>query len=126
MGYRSDVLLLVYADKNTKSEIETAYAALKTLMNTAFKEVADMFHDNTEWIDRAYTLKFMMEDVKWYESYPDVQAFMEMTVFFRDESHGYCTEFIRIGEEIDDVEEMHTGENQDYRACVERRIECNL
>jgi hypothetical protein len=39
---------------------------------------------------------------------------------------GYCTEFVRIGEESDDVDEVHTGHNNHYYLSVRREIDCNV
>ena len=85
------------------------------------------------WHDKEFVLKFSLEDVKWYPSYPDVQMFEAMLREFDvldDGSDagipGYCTEFIRIGEETDDVEERHTGDNNQYYLNVRREIDCNI
>jgi hypothetical protein len=39
---------------------------------------------------------------------------------------GYCTEFVRIGEDHDDAEEVHTGDNNHYYLSVRREIDCNV
>lgn len=126
MGYRSNLVALIYPDTDTKHEDKEPYEALKTLMNTAFKDVADTFHSDMYWVDSNCCLKFDIQDVKWYESYPDVQAFNRMMDFFRDEEHGYCTEFIRIGEDTDDVEAYETGHNVNGWMHVRREIECDV
>lgn len=38
---------------------------------------------------------------------------------------GYCMEFIRIGEESDDIEETYEGNNIEYVLRVARSIEIN-
>lgn len=124
MGYRSDIVALIYPDADGVKPGD--YEALKTLMNTAFKEVADTFYEDMEWHDKMKCLKFMMNDVKWYDSYPDVQAFNNMMEFFRDEEHGYCTEFVRIGEDYDDVETTQTGGMLLYLLSVRRSIESDI
>ena len=126
MGYRSNLMALIYPDTETKAEDKEPYEALKTLMNTAFKEVADTFHDDMEWHNDTSCLKFKIDDAKWYESYPEVQAFTRMMEFFRDESHGYCTEFIRIGEEWDDVEKSESGHYVVGFMHIRREIECDV
>ena len=126
MGYRSDLVVVIYPDTQTKEEDVAPYEALKTLMNTAFKEVADTFSDEMEWHGTECCLKFDIKDAKWYESYPEVQAFTRMMEFFRDESHGYCTEFIRIGEDFDDVEKSDSGHYVVGFMHVRREIECDL
>lgn len=126
MGYRSNLVALIYPDTETKAEDKEPYEALKTLMNTAFKEVADTFHDDMTWVDGSSCLKFDIRDAKWYESYPEVQAFDRMMEFFRDAEHGYCTEFIRIGEDADDVETSDSGHYVVGFMHVRREIECDV
>ena len=126
MGYRSDIVTLIYPDNNSNKDAVESYEALKTFMNTAFKEVTDTFSNDMEWHDDINCLKFKIDDAKWYESYPEVQAFTRMMDFFRDEEHGYCTEFIRIGEDTDDVEAYETGYNVNGWLHVRREIECDV
>jgi hypothetical protein len=123
MGYRSNIVTLIYPDNNSNKDAVESYEALKTFMNTAFKEVAYTFHRDMEWHDNMNCLKFKIDDAKWYDSYPDVQAFNSMMEFFRDEEHGYCTEFIRIGEDYDDVETEQTGGMPLHLLSVNRSIE---
>jgi hypothetical protein len=85
------------------------------------------------WMDAEHVLKFNLPDVKWYESYPDVRMFDKMLRALdvaNDGSDagipGYCTEFIRIGEDSGDVEEHHTGEDNQYYLQVRREIDCNI
>jgi hypothetical protein len=129
MGYRSDVMALIYPepgdDKSTKFE------QLKVLMATTFKGVSDEFGDPyMTWLEADRVLKFDIRDVKWYPSYPDVQMFEAMLEAFNadssDDIPGYCTEFVRVGEETDDVEQRHTGENNEYYLQVRREIDCNV
>lgn len=126
MGYRSDVMCLVYPDTQLRLEDRENYAVLKTLMNTTFKDVLDEWGEDVEWIDGNHCLKFEIEDVKWYESYPQVQRFSEMVQFFKNSSPKYCVEFVRIGENHDDVEEEHHGDTNQYFLRVRRSIESDV
>ena len=131
MGYRSDVMALIYPDVESPEADAARYEQLKVLMSTTFKAVSDEFGDPyMTWIDDARVLKFEIEDVKWYPSYPDVQMFTQMLETFSGDSDagipGYCTEFVRIGEESDDAEEFHTGENNQYYTAIRRTIDCNV
>lgn len=138
MGYRSEVIALIYPDiDDSAGETERGeklYTQLKLLMATTFKDLLggeEMdFGTYMSWEDAEGVLKFNLEDVKWYESYPDVQAFMEMLRAFdgnADEPiEGYCTEFIRLGEESDDTDVRSTGENIRYYLQVCRSISCNI
>jgi len=132
MGYRSDVVALVYPE-NTMSadDDQAAYDQLKVLMNTTFKDVMDDFGSCIEWLDKDRVMKFRVESYKWYDTYPEVQRFEAMLDTFcdygdTDEIAGYCVEFMRVGEDNDDVEEEHTGENNQYYLSVRREIDCNV
>jgi hypothetical protein len=132
MGYRSNVMVLIYPEP---SDNEAAmYEQLKVLMGTTFKSVVDEFDDPyMTWVDTHRVLKFDIEDVKWYPSYPEVQMFEKMLGSFNTADDGgdgqipgYCTEFVRIGEETEDVEERHTGDNNQYYLTVRRTIDCDI
>lgn len=125
MGYRSDVMALIYPEPgDDKSE---KFEQLKVLMATTFKHVSDEFGDPyMTWMDSDRVLKFDIRDVKWYPSYADVQMFEAMLTTIDGEIEGYCTEFVRVGEETDDVEQRHTGENNEYYLQVRREIDCNI
>jgi len=126
MGYRSNVMALIYPERGS-DDMVAKYEQLKVLMATTFKEVTDEFGDPyMEWMDADRVLKFNMPDVKWYPSYSDVQMFEKMLEAFGDDIPGYCTEFVRIGEESDDVEQRQTGDNNEYYLQVRREIDCNV
>jgi hypothetical protein len=126
-------MVLIYPDvQNTNGE-QPLYEQLKLLMGTTFKDVVEEFGDPyMTWLDSDHVLKFEINDVKWYPSYPDVQMFEKMLGTFKgsgdddEDITGYCTEFVRIGEESDDVEEVHTGHNNHYYLSVRREIDCNV
>ena len=133
MGYRSDLVVLIYPDVDTVENESPKYEQLKLLMGTTFKHIGEEFGDPyMTWLDSDHVLKFQLDDVKWYPSYPDVQMFEAMLAAFKgsgdddEDIKGYCTEFVRIGEESDDVDEVHTGHNNHYYLSVRRTIDCNV
>lgn len=133
MGYRSDLIVLIYPDVENAEDLAPKYEQLKLLMGTTFKHIVEEFGDPyMTWSDLDHVLKFEIKDVKWYPSYADVQMFEKMLAAFRaygdddEDIKGYCTEFIRIGEESDDVEQVHTGHNNHYYLQVRREIDCNV
>ena len=133
MGYRSNLMVLIYPDIQNPSEEQPLYDQLKVLMSTVFKGVSEEFGDPyMTWLDSEHVLKFELEDVKWYPSYSDVQMFEKMLAAFKgsgddnEDIKGYCTEFVRVGEDNDDVEEVHTGHNNHYYLQVRRTIDCNV
>jgi hypothetical protein len=132
MGYRSNVTAVIYPAEPTDplgpdayKEYETEkYNALRFLMGTKFEQLMDMqsgwFGSNAQWDDRNKRLVFEMQDVKWYEGYDDVKAFDAMLIEVTE--LGYCSEFIRIGEEINDIESRYEGEGVKYLLNVQRTI----
>jgi hypothetical protein len=130
MGYRSQVMALIYPDHESEEDYRATYAQLKLLMGTTFKEVSDEFESYMKWFDDECVLQFDIPDVKWYQSDPDVQMFERMLEAFDrysdDGLPGYCTEFIRLGEESGDNDEKCTGENIHYYLQIRRTIDCNV
>jgi hypothetical protein len=126
MGYRSTVMALIYPDADSAGEYSPRYEQLKLLMATTFKDVMKEFGGCVLWHDDDFVLKFTLEEVKWYPGYPDVQAFESMLSAFDEDIDGYCTEFVRIGEESDDIEERFNGESIQYYLAVQRSISCNI
>lgn len=132
MGYRSQVKALIYPDApedpmsvtNLPDYYTEKYDLLKTLMKTTFGHLTGegaWLANGFEFDDKRDCLIFTAEDIKWYESYPEVDAFH---TFLNDVTElGYCTEFIRIGEETDDIQQDFTGTNIEYRLSVSRSIE---
>jgi hypothetical protein len=130
MGYRSDLALVVYPEwsgedgkpeSECKAEYQDKYAMLKLLMNTQFKEVIE--HWDPKFDDRAQRMLIHEEGVKYYDTYPETIVLER----FRSDivELGYCMEFIRIGEESDDIEETYEGNNIEYVLRVSRSIEIN-
>lgn len=126
MGYRSDVIALIYPEAQVECGEKAAYEQLKLLMGTRFKDVSDEFSGGMTWMDAEHVLKFNLPDVKWYPSYKDVQMFEAMLTTLDGEIEGYCTEFVRIGEESDDCEVRRTGEDVQCYLNIRREIDCNV
>jgi len=132
MGYRSQVTAVIYPGEPTDpmgpdayKEYETRmYEALRFLMGTKYAQLMEMqwgwFGSLARWDDREKRLVFEMHDVKWYESYEDVKAFDAMLVEVTE--LGYCSEFVRVGEESDDIENRYEGEGVRYILNVQRTI----
>jgi hypothetical protein len=99
------------------------YHALKTVMNTTFKEVMDSWSELLVFDDDHTLIDFAIDDVKWYESYPDVAAFMAMLDEVQD--LGYEYEFIRVGEDNGDIE-SHESNNHNGYLSVCTTINCNF
>lgn len=128
MGYRSKVVALVYPTPSSVSDgvgpvAEDTYEQLKLLMNTTFKDMFEYWGDHFQWRDAAHTLQFETDGVKWYPSYTEVTRFEN---FLREvEDLGYATEFIRLGEDYNDIETRY-GDGCHYKLGVERTVVCEL
>lgn len=122
MGYRSDVKALIYPLGGEHNLLE--YDKLKLLMNTTFKDVWDYWGEEYfKWDDAHRVLMFDANSIKWYDAFPEVMRFPK----FLDEATdlGYEWEFVRIGENDDDVESVQTGDAEGY-LYVSRSIEVSF
>lgn len=129
MGYRSNVMALIYPDVAAVHDTpgKVLYEQLKTIMATTFKAVSDEFGDPyMTWLHKDHALMFSLEDVKWYPSYPDVRMFEEMLSAFDDAIEGYCTEYVRVGEDSNDIDTRYTGEDCQHYLSVRTSIDCNI
>jgi hypothetical protein len=120
MGYRSDVAAAFYVSK------EEHFPMVKLWLDENFpiKE----FEENIRWFDRG--MVFECSDVKWYDSYPDVKAFDTAADKFvelcnAEVSEGTPTfnyEFVRIGENYEDVDVIREGIACEYLLEVSRGV----
>jgi hypothetical protein len=120
MGYRSDIKAVFYAPKEHAP-------VLKLYVDENFPEE---LKGDLHLIDNGYAQGYMFEGEgwKWYDSYPDVQAFNRFVSNFLELADGeegserrWAYEFVRIGEDSDDVEE-NRSDHSDYRLSVARSI----
>ena len=113
MGYRSDVTAVFYAEN------EDDFPVIKLWVDENIK-------DET-YEQRGDYLLFEIHDVKWYDGYPEVQAFHQAMVDFADTFDGQegrpkgRYEFVRLGEERGDIEDAETDQGGHRR----QRNPCN-
>jgi hypothetical protein len=121
MGYRSDVVALLYTNKPEHLPL----LKLWLTANFPMKE----FENSIKWFDRGIILK--EEHVKWYDEYDDVKLFNSAVHKFVEE---FCEakgafdgayEFMRIGESDDDIESDCCGD-YDYLLSCERYIHIDI
>jgi len=125
MGYRSDVMAVFYTYDPSE------YPAMKLFIDEHIPE----FFRSDEYM-RLFSggmprhvqgIKFTMNGMKWYPSYPEVQAFEQAIQKFEKLSDGgdkWLWEFVRLGEEVEDVEERSCSESESLLYVV-RSIECD-
>jgi hypothetical protein len=95
-----------------KAEQDAKFDLLKTVMNTTFKDVFDMWGEHFTVDESNRVIDFAADDVKWYESFSDVTAFDNMLPAI--EELGFCYEFVRVGEESNDIEYRQSDDHNCY------------
>jgi hypothetical protein len=143
MGYRSDVMAAFYVNttEDRKADALLAmrawYMLKKGECGVQDKSSAEWLFDNFREVKRGYV--FEVDNVKWYDSYEEVQMFDALVTSFKEAfientehgaDHGYDEtdygyEFVRIGEEDDDIHTENDGAN-DWVLRLERNILCDI
>jgi hypothetical protein len=122
MGYRSEVAIKVYGDDESMSRFQTAYdTAYNACDQATMDEIDTWMRDGAKngFADNVFT--FHATQIKWYDDFLAVKFFdalMEM-----GEDAGASVEFIRIGDDYDDIESKYYGENCEWCLGVERFID---
>ncbi len=148
MGYRSDVVAVFYTTSNPKNKEahKRNEAKLKLFMKENFPQewVKPEWANKDEGLtmlenDTGTIYEFQVSSVKWYEGYESVQKFDEFWDKFvaladgegededgdeGDEPPEWACEFVRLGENDDDVETKSSDEAE-YVLQVSRTIDRN-
>jgi hypothetical protein len=127
MGYRSDVTAMFYAPKEKG-------AALKLYVDENFPTIGDLIKDeDLRGFEGGGYCGYIFEntDVKWYPSFVEIQAFDKFVRAFLElaegenaEALGWSYEFIRVGEDYNDIE-FERSDNCAFLLDVTRTIEIN-
>ena len=123
MGYRSDVMAVFYTYDPSE------YPSIKLFIDENIPEWfrGDEYMSTFEKAN-LQGIKFDVREVKWYPSYADVHGFERAFEKFEklaDENNRWNWEFIRLGEEVEDVEQKRSY-NSDNLLYVSRSIECDF
>jgi hypothetical protein len=123
MGYRSDVAVAFYS----VAEEHNAVIKLWLDENLPFKDW-DLSDAWTPIEDRGWL--FHIESVKWYESYPEVEAmdkvikeFVALFIEGENNEQTAALEFVRLGEESNDNEETRYGYGEEGMLDISREID---
>ena len=126
MGYRSVVEAVFY----TRNEEE--YPLLKLYVEENFPKFwqeEDIDCLKPIKANNVWGCHFIADNVKWYESYPEIREFNEFVVKFNQlltenerARPTWAYEFVRLGEETDDIEEERS-DNADFILSVCREIQ---
>jgi hypothetical protein len=127
MGYRSVVEAVFYTRKEEEYPLLKLYVEENFPKSEELREGLKPIKANNVW-----GCHFIADNVKWYESYPEIQEFSQFAdkfIEFADSKENmpekqlsWAYEFVRIGEQSDDVEE-HRSDNAEFILCVRREIE---
>jgi hypothetical protein len=114
MGYTSQVLLAVAFE--TKEQLEEVWAVYCL---HPFVQGYDLAKHWTRTDTVHPTLWLSMDNVKWYESYEDVQGFKHLDAvartFATERDFSYAWLKYRIGEDDADIEVVDSGNHDDLR-----------
>ena len=119
MGYRSDIAIAIH--KDLQGDFLT-FLNTEKLMAEIFGDRSD-FHLDKDYQDEGHWL-FTAGSIKWYatwDEYADIQMFEKFFKTMREEEKEGKFRFIRIGEEIEDIE--YRGEWYESEIHVHRSIQ---
>jgi len=117
MGYRSDVAIAIH--KDLQGDFLT-FLNTTELMAEIFGDMSD-FHLDKDYQDSGHWL-FICNGVKWYSSYKDIEMFEKFfNAMDEDDDYQEKYRFLRIGEEIEDIE--YRGDWHDSEIYVSREIQ---
>ena len=125
MGYRSDVTAVFYVKD------EKHLPVLKLWLDENFP--MDTFENSIRWFNKGMLVE--EQNVKWYDDYEEVKAFdtaarrylrLMHNTDAGDGAPSFCYEFVRIGEDYDDIDAQHEGIDCEWLLSVNREIVCDV
>jgi hypothetical protein len=120
MGYRSDVAYMIQFAKQEDYWGFVAEAKCDPETSACFTD--DGFKQN----DKLHALQFGADQVKWYPDYDDVKCHKALWAKAEDRDASCDGYFVRIGEEVDDIEEKSFGDEPPYDYInIERALHIN-
>lgn len=126
MGYRSDVAIAVYGPEEVVAPFVTAN---RLLGDIDFGDVSIyQYIGRYGSIDKMCMVMVNFEDVKWYDNIKEVQewtAFVERARMLAD-TEPLNVEFVRVGEEVGDIEQIAHGDDVEYYLGCASRITIDL
>lgn len=121
MGYRSEVAGLIYAPQELVNKFKKDHADVIQLLDDEFNDGSLKYLGNEEY-DFIY---LHGKQWKWYDSFKEVEAWHKLMDLA--EKDGLAVEFVRIGEDYDDIETEYQGVDfLNYYLNVERFIEATF
>lgn len=119
MGYRSEVAMAVYGDN--MNEVITHF---KNEFEKLSSDDKEFIKDNITITDNKILIHF--DSIKWYETYSHVIFFNDFWEYTKQfDADGINGEYIIIGEELTDIEELSFGDNLQWVLSLNRYIGIN-
>ena len=129
MGYRSDVAYTIrFVDDHDTNNEQAFYTFLLEAKANPKLQIALA---EVEIDEKRHMFTFTDTDVKWYDSYPEVDSHMALVSLAEDwscqvsEGKLNCligVVFLRIGEDTNDIEERYQGDYEHSWLSVSRSI----
>ena len=122
MGYRSDVKYLIAfkTEEDRTKFLGEAELTVADHPDQAVRDIPSAYRLTTyEGNSKPFIIQVHYEDVKWYDDFPCVRMEIEL-MNMAEETYDADFEFLRIGENDDDVErrcsaDTYIGDYIDYR-----------
>lgn len=109
MGYRSDVHGIIYGSEEQVNALIVA-AKMKNIWQRIERDGQPLIVIPIKYGEERYhSIQLIEESVKWYDSYDSVSAWRELIGL--TETFQLMYEFIRIGEDLEDVERECSDDN---------------
>lgn len=116
MGYRSDVAYVIVFE--TVEDLKR-FTAVNQLIDERKKALEECRVEVGSSDDHPL-ISFSANDVKWYESFPDVQAHHELLCYLDESDINAGAYFVRIGEEMEDIEQKEHGD----QSLIYEAVDC--
>jgi hypothetical protein len=108
MGYRSQVgYLIAFEDKDVYNQFKVQYK-----LDPEYEECRKDEPLYLLFLDDKLIVRFEADDVKWYDSFPDVIAhrkLLDLAEEYAEKYEDVSWTFVRIGEESGDIETDYGG-----------------
>ncbi len=119
MGYRSEVKSLVYGEPAAMAKFIADNAELIEALEADFGKDLEKFDQDK------YTFLFLSSACyKWYDSYSEVKRWHNLLSLANEAE--LMTEFVRIGEEINDIEQDYSQTECEFYLSVDCVINANF
>ena len=119
MGYRSQIASIIYDKKEFMDKFKAENAELLRLLDDEFNDGSLKYLDNGDY-DFIY---LNGNDWKWYPTYKEVKAWHELMDLAEEKK--ISVEFVRVGDDYDDVEVDYRNDSQYYLTPI-RTIEASF